>query len=51
MLFGLGDLLVDVVAFLLGLIGGEGLAVARYDAIDANAIDGEAFGVDGAGLL
>jgi len=50
-LFGFGDFLVDVVAFFLGLSGGEGFAVAGDDAVDANAVDGEALGVDGGGFL
>ena len=33
--------------FLLDFFGGEGFAVAGDDAVDADAVDGEAFGVGG----
>ncbi len=49
--FGFGDFVVDVVAFFLGIFGGEGFAVAGGDAVDADAVDGEALGVGGGGLL
>ncbi len=51
MLFGPGDFLVDAVAFFLGIFVGEGFAIAGYGAVDADAVYGDAFGVDGFGLL
>ena len=50
-LFGFGDLLVDAVALLLYIFGRERLAVSGNDAVDADAVDGEALGVGGSGLL
>ncbi len=50
-LFGFGDLFVDAVAFFLDVFVGERLAIASYDAVDTDAIDGDAFGVGGFGLL
>ena len=49
--FSFGYFLVDAVVFLLGFVGGEGFAVAGDDAVDANAVDGEAFGVGSLGYL
>ena len=51
MLFGLGDFLVDAVAFFLRFFGSEGLAVAGDSAVDADAVDRKALGVGGGGLL
>ena len=51
MLFGFGDFLVDLVVFFLHIFRGKGLAVAGNEAVDADAVDGEALGVGGLGLL
>ena len=51
MLFGLRDLLVEAVTFFLSFFGGKGFVVAGCDAVDANAVDGEAFRVGGGGLF
>ena len=51
MLFGFGDFLVDAVAFFLRIFGSEGFAVAGDEAVDADAVDGEALGVGGEGLF
>ena len=50
-LLRLGNLFVDAVTFPLGFFGGEGFAVVSHDAVDANAVDGEALGVGCGGLL
>ena len=50
-LFVFGDFFVDAFAFFLCFVGGEGFAVAGGDAIDADAVDGEAFAVGDGGFL
>ena len=46
-----GYFFVDAVTFFQRFFGGERLAVASYDAVDAYAVDGHAFRVSDSGLL
>jgi hypothetical protein len=49
--FGFGDFLVDAVALFFWLVGGGGGVLAGDDAVDADGVDGEAFGVGDGGLF